>query len=151
MILFYTAEQGRAAKRFEREVLAGAPGDSREVFHTLEDLIERLMRFDGNDRVLVYLAATTKELTGLCAISHLLGSVRLILIAPDRSEKTITRAHSLYPRFLIFVDGDFSEVADVLAKMISQVASGEPRPDRDTRGNRTETARPALTAGGKQT
>lgn len=120
MILFYMTAQSEALNRFEREVVNSVPKDGREFFHTLEDLIERLVSFGGDHRLLVYLAGSMKELTGLCAISHLLESVRLILIAPDRCEKTIARAHSLYPRFLSFVDSEFSEVADVLAKMISQ-------------------------------
>jgi len=42
----------------------------------------------------------------------------------DRSGDTIARRHTLYPRYVSYADGDFSDVAAVLDKMLQMENGG---------------------------
>ena len=52
--------------------------------------------------------------------------LRLILILPDREKGTISKGHLFRPRYLTYADGDFLDVAAVLAKMIDHARSLSP-------------------------
>ncbi|MCD6199973.1 MAG: hypothetical protein J7K15_15635, partial [Deltaproteobacteria bacterium] len=53
------------------------------------------------------------------SVRDLIWDLRLILILPDREAGTIAKGHILRPRFLTYLDSDFTEVAAVLKKMLS--------------------------------
>lgn len=89
-----------------------------EFCHTLKDLA-RWLRFPIYEcAVAVLIASDKEELSNLVNLKDLFSFVKLILIAPDQDEETLTNAHKLRPRFLSFSKNDFSDVASVLAKMI---------------------------------
>ena len=124
-VLFFRTGSGKTIQRFQRVVEYLVPEHSRCVFHRLEDLIERLLNSTGDEQILVYLAQNIKELNSLSVIGHLFCNIRLVLIVPDRKPVTLTRAHSLYPRFVQVIDDDFSEVAHVLAIMMEKIAPAD--------------------------
>jgi len=55
----------------------------------------------------------------MLGIRDLLAETKIILLLPDRKRATVSKGHNLYPRFLTYMDGDFSDVAAVLQKMVS--------------------------------
>ncbi|MCJ7779472.1 MAG: hypothetical protein MUQ27_01475, partial [Acidimicrobiia bacterium] len=57
-------------------------------------------------------------------IRDLLDRIRIILILPDRNKDTINKGHTLFPRFLTYVDGNFDWVTAVL----HNEAVGKPSP-----------------------
>jgi hypothetical protein len=88
---------------------------------SLAHLIQRLslpLNF-GSDDITILMPEDRRELENLLTIRHLLGDTRIILVAPDVCEETIARAHLLHPRFLSFVSGDYSNIAAVVSKMLS--------------------------------
>lgn len=121
-VLFFCSGCDEIIHRFKHTVEYSVPEHNRKSYHLLEDLIERLLNSTGDEQILVYLAHSIKELNSLSVIDHLFRNIRLILIVPDRNKSTITRAHSLYPRFVSVIDDDFSEVAHVLAMMIEKLS-----------------------------
>jgi hypothetical protein len=68
----------------------------------------------------LFIAASHDELDRLLSIRFLLRNIRIVLILPDRSEKTISMGHDLAPRFLGYVDDNISEVAAVVTNMIAK-------------------------------
>ena len=57
------------------------------------------------------------------ALKDLFDGIRKIIILPDGEQVTISLAHKLYPRFLSYIDSDFSDVAAVLKKMATSANS----------------------------
>jgi hypothetical protein len=102
-----------------RKVLGDMITDAQlEYCYTLDDLARWLRRPIYECSVAVLSAADKEELSNLVNLKDLFSFVKLILIAPDQDEETLTNAHKLRTRFLSFSKNDFSDVASVLAKMI---------------------------------
>jgi hypothetical protein len=126
-VLLYS--NGDPADRLQRTIREGAPSGNLEVFKTLGSFSERLRKPMDDAQVAVIFATSEEDLLAMLTISDLLHNVRLILILPDRKDSTVAIGHSLRPRFLSYVDGNFSEITAVLGKMISGFSHS-----RDTRG-----------------
>jgi hypothetical protein len=84
----------------------------------IDDLTDRLRRPKSDPAIAVLLAGSQIDLENFLAIRDLLNRIRIILILPDRNKDTIKKGHTLLPRFLTFVDGNFDWVTAVLHKMI---------------------------------
>ena len=93
---------------------------STRVFHSIEDLAQRLREPKENVIIAVLLAGKEDELMEMLAIRDLLFDIPVILILPDRQQETISKGRKLYPRFLTYADGDLSEIAAVLGKMLEK-------------------------------
>ena len=66
-----------------------------------------------------------KELEKILTLQDLLSDIRIILILPDRTPNTISKAHKLAPRFLTYLDSDFGEIKAVLHKMLKSLRSSQ--------------------------
>ena len=93
-----------------------------EIYRTIEALSRRLHRPRGTLSLVVLLAASRKTLSELLLLRDLLNDIPVILVLPDRKADTVSKGHRLHPRFACCMDGDFSDVALVLAKMIANGA-----------------------------
>jgi hypothetical protein len=67
------------------------------------------------------LAVSGEDLQGLFSIRDLFDDIPMILILPDRKRDTISKGQKLYPRFATYMDGNFSDLALVLAKMLKKI------------------------------
>jgi len=92
--------------------------DEIELFHSIENLRNRLLRATYHDGIVVLVAESREELSELLPILHLFRKVRIVLVLPDRKPETIKIGYKLEPRFLGFIDQGFAEVKAVLKKMI---------------------------------
>jgi hypothetical protein len=81
-------------------------------------LSERLKYPGNNGRVTVLLAGDEADLEEALTINGILKDARLILIVPNSSREIVAKGHLLGPRYLSYADGDFRDVAAVLAKMV---------------------------------
>ncbi|NQT58554.1 MAG: hypothetical protein HQ557_06185 [Bacteroidetes bacterium] len=115
-LLFYTANTKGAGQLLWSLHQDLASEYKAEFFQTIDTLSQKLRQPQGYQSIAVLLASTQEELTDILTIRNLLDDVRIILILPDRNKETISKGHSLYPRFLTYVDSDFSWVAAVLKK-----------------------------------
>ena len=95
------------------------PNENTEIYSTIDTLGQRLHQPSYNIAVAVLLISGREELRDVLSIRHLFDNIKIILILPDRKNKTIVIGHKLRPRFLSYTDGDFKDVAAVLKKMLT--------------------------------
>ncbi len=117
-VLLYARETAETENRLQRFLESHLPWSKMEVFRTIEGLGERLKAPHGGEMVAVLQANTQEDLAALLSIHHRLQGIKTILLAPDREEETIARAHQLRPRFLGYTHNDLHGVAAVLEKML---------------------------------
>lgn len=96
-----------------------------ENYSSIQELTKRLQQPRKEEAVGIFLPENTEDLSNLLSINHLVRDVRIILVLPDRNEKTISIGHSLRPRFLTYADGNFNDVAAVMSKMIGNYRDEE--------------------------
>jgi hypothetical protein len=99
-------------------VEALGPEEKLEVCRSIESLSERLYLPRSSPCIAVLDARSKRELSDIVSLGHLFNDVRVILILPDRRDETIALGHRVRPRFLTFGDSDFTEVLEVIRKML---------------------------------
>jgi len=124
-ILLYEAVDEGNNKQFHRMIEDLNLECGLEIYRTIESLSQRLRQPEKNLTVAVLFAISNRELLDIISIKELLFNVRIILVLPDREEDTITKGHSLHPRFLTYIDGDFGDIAAVLSKMLGDNGNGK--------------------------
>jgi hypothetical protein len=122
-ILYYTSTINGAGKRLQEAIESVVQAENTEIYRNLESLIQRLRRPTQLLDVSILLANSRTDFLDLLSIRDLLLNLRIILILPDGNKETITRGHTLFPRFLTYANSDFKDVAAVLKKMIQKTDS----------------------------
>ncbi len=124
-ILLYEPVGEGNNKQFHRMIEGLDLECGMEIYRTIESLSQRLCQPGKNLTVAVLLATSKQELLEILSIKELLFNVRIILVLPDREEDTITKGHSLRPRFLTYADSNYGDIAAVLSKMLGDNGNGE--------------------------
>ena len=118
--LFYSDKEGPGGRLLD-EIQTKIHGHRIEVDQTVEALSERF-HYPMIDRTIVVLVAENRErLEEFISMGDLMSDVSVLLILPDRKRSTISTGHRLYPRFVTYVDSDFSDLVSVLSKLIHHV------------------------------
>ncbi len=117
-LLFYSTLENGAGARLQGVIEEIAPQDKIEIYRTIASLSPRLRRPANDVSIALFLAASREDLAEILSIRGLLSDVRTILVLPDRKEDTIAEGHSFRPRFISYIDSDFTDVAAVLSKMV---------------------------------
>lgn len=119
-ILIYSG----AGQRSPKELVQGAAQTAEpirvRVHESIDDLESGLRSLTGRQRIAILAPGDSREMERLTRLGPLLSNLRLILIAPDRSEETISRGYRLGPRFMSYAEGDLSDVAAVLERMLDR-------------------------------
>lgn len=92
-----------------------------ENYCSIKDLRQRLQQPRKEELVGIFLPSSKEDLSNLLSINYLVRDIRIILVLPDRDDKTISIGHTLRPRFLTYADGDLSDVAAVMDKMMGNI------------------------------
>lgn len=124
-LFFYATDTkgtGKALWNLHQELASKYKG---EFFQTIDSLSHKLCQPSGDQTIAVLLAGTQEDLADILSVKNLLERTRIILILPDSSKDTISKGHTLFPRFLAYMDGDFSWVTAVLKKMLSNNLDGK--------------------------
>ena len=116
-LLFYAVE-GQTSRRLWSAVDKIVLGRQVEIYRAIESFARRLRQPVINGLAAVILAADNREFGKILDIGNLLRELRTILILPNSKDETVSRAYTLYPRFISYTDSDFSDVAAVLNRMI---------------------------------
>ena len=136
---FYASQKTLAGKRLKAEVEKAVSANQVEYFDTIEQFGEGLNCPSWSGPAAVLMAASKEELRELHAIGPKLGSMRLALVLPDRSDETFLQGCMLLPECLSHSDSDFRDVAMFLEKF--------NQPEKDQRPMESHTSSPAaLTA-----
>ncbi|MCK5096557.1 MAG: hypothetical protein KAR45_00555 [Desulfobacteraceae bacterium] len=92
------------------------------ILHTFKMLKSRLKKSSGSTEkeIFVLLAESKNRLDELTSLIDLLENKRVILILPDESKETISKASQFFPRFFTLVSETYDDLLSVLNKMINQ-------------------------------
>lgn len=116
LLLYTTASQG-VAEQAKMVLEPSVPDGDVEVYRTINELSRRLRQPKDDLTIVVLLLASREDVLDLLAIRHLFRNVRIILVVPDLEDATIALAHRLRPRYLSYIDGNFSGLATVVNRM----------------------------------
>ncbi len=117
-ILYYSGSTNSDESRLEAAILAAAPGREIERFTRLADFRERMHAFVEPDSIAVLAAASGEELREMQDFSDMLQDICIILVLPDWRESTVRHAHLLRPRFFCQKDDDFTDLNQIVSKMV---------------------------------
>ncbi len=119
-LILYEGERESSLTRLLTSMESTLSIDEIEVFRSIESLKERILQPTCEHTVVVVITGNRGELLDLLSLSDFLHSnskVRLILVLPDEKPETINIGYKLHPRFLSYIDSDFSEVLAVMGEM----------------------------------
>ncbi|MCF6248151.1 MAG: hypothetical protein L3J69_12435 [Desulfobacula sp.] len=94
--------------------------DFKSLFHLLQSKI-------SGQVIIVFLISSDKELEYLDSNRDYLSNTRYIIILPNNEKTMISKALSLYPRYLAHTNYEIKDVCAVLNKMIQYNARKENR------------------------
>lgn len=116
-ILFYPKNLNLIGTRLRKIMIS--EGCSMEIYHIFEDLSLRLHKPKQYLDLMVFMPADIDELLALLLIRDKLTDISLVLILPDQSEDMTAIGHRLFPRFISYAKSDFSDVAGVINRILS--------------------------------
>ena len=117
-ILLYLPNDNTVGARLLRLIERLAFNEEIEIYRKIDSLIKRLRKSTYDIDVSCLMIANKKQLSGFLPFKELLRNLKTILILPDREHYTISSGHEFYPRYISFIDGDFTDIGEVLEKMI---------------------------------
>jgi hypothetical protein len=126
-LLFYAKRNDASENRLDAAIRSVASGGMIERFVTLDGFRERLRSIIEPNSIMVLAAVDREDLLEMQALRDMLTEIYIILVLPDRQESTIKLAHLLRPRFLSQTKDDFTDLSQIVAKMISS-SHGPPGP-----------------------
>ena len=125
-ILIYANPKDSSKERLFNEISI-IPKLGPIIVHDHETFSHILRWNIGPRKIVVFLALDHDDLAFILSQKKLISDYRLIMILPDSNEESVSKGHSLYPRFLTYRDGDFKDVAAVLEKMLKYIDSQNNR------------------------
>ncbi len=132
IIIYSTLNNGGDDKL--QEIIGSIDSEyAKEFYHSIDNLIKRLRKPIGGDTIGLFITADRQELLELLSVQYLFRNIRIVLVLPDREDYTVSKGYSLRPRYLGYSDGDLSDVAAVMGKM---VCSTYHQPDLITHENK---------------
>lgn len=92
-----------------------------ELYRSIEEISKRLRRPVFHVKAAVLLAADREDLRAITSLGDLLllRDMRIILVLPDHDPETIAKGHLLRPRFMAWLDDDFTALGMILKKILS--------------------------------
>ncbi|MEW6429306.1 MAG: hypothetical protein AB1568_14865 [Thermodesulfobacteriota bacterium] len=113
------------ARTLEPRLHSRLPAVGLEVFASYEPLRRRLSRMRGEGAIVILAVENRCQLLRFRELQDLVGDLRLLLILPDHEGETLRLGHRLYPRFIAYRDGDFDDVAAVVARMHARLSPAQ--------------------------
>jgi hypothetical protein len=117
-IFFCATRLQEREKRLLRSLGKSFPKVRLEAFHACADLASRLLRPKDSVSAAVIVACRREDITSFLSIRDMISDTGIIFILPEHSPDMIALAHRLRPKFISYLDSDFSELISVLKKMI---------------------------------
>ena len=121
-LLFYSGVTDGAGDRLKKILMDKTHEEDIEICRTIHDLAYKLLPLrtiaDSKKTIHVLIATSEQELLDLYSVRDLVTDLRVILIAPNRNDATVKKAHGMCPRYLGYLDDNFKEIGEVFAKML---------------------------------
>ena len=83
-----------------------------------DDLDIRLRHEATGEMWLVLVTGNLVELGRLTGMRELIRNNKSILVLPDQTPETVSMGHTLYPRFISYLDSDYNDIGSVLGEVI---------------------------------
>lgn len=109
---------GKRLKAVAEKEFSGYGIQIIQAFDALRARLKQLS--DYEKEVFILLADSFDRLNKLITLSDLLEDRRVILILPDDSKASLSRAALFFPRFFTPVSNTYEDVCSVLSKMIDR-------------------------------
>ena len=122
-LICYMAEHHPAYTQFQEVVEALRSETAVEMYTSFSSLSKRFSRPFRHSNIFVLVAADRKELQKILSLRVYLLDMPVVLILPDGEKDTFKQGHSLYPRFISYLENNFDDVTAVLEKMIQRYAA----------------------------
>jgi len=126
IIVFFSSAKSDAATRLLKDIQSKFNGYRIETVATLKALWERFHHPVTDRTLLILVPENRQQLEALIYLGDLMNDNPILLVLPDRKPITISTGHKLYPRFVSYLDADFSYLTGVLARMIENVEYPPP-------------------------
>ena len=123
VLLYTTNGGGDAFDRLMKRIEGVVPTAGIRIGHRIEDLCSELRRPMSGYKIVVLVAEDPRALEAYVSIRDLLKDLSIILVLPNFHKHTLLQACRLYPRFTSDTEGDFKDVAAVLAQMLKRMHS----------------------------
>jgi hypothetical protein len=122
-LLFYSGKNQQYRERVLNIIRGLVPEKKIGNYTTVENLCNRLRQFRDDKMLAILMTATQEELVDVILIHDLLVDIPIILVLPNREKETISKGTKLHPRFISYMDSDFSDIQAVLEKMVVRLNS----------------------------
>ena len=120
-ILLYSPPSHNAGIRLQGIISTVVSWENLTIIQNIESLFHILRQPQNKVAVSIILASGETDMKDLISIRDLLHRNSIILILPDQEKQTITMGHVLRPRYLSYTNSDFSDVRDVLKKIVGKL------------------------------
>lgn len=117
-LLLFASQDGPNDRRLVVAVREALPFRHVQTMKTMNALHTMLCTVIEPESIAVLTASTYAELKQIVALRSLLTEIFVILIVPDKRKNTIRLAHLLLPRFISQTGDSYSELKQVLTKII---------------------------------
>ena len=114
-----SCQKGIVLKEFIKKYLNGVETDMLHTFNMLRSRLQESSEC-ADKEIFVLLAESKKRLGELASLIELLENKRIILIIPDDSKESVSKASQFFPRFFTSVSNNYDDLCSVLNKMIKQ-------------------------------
>jgi len=89
-----------------------------QTFNLLKNRLKKISYYERE--IFIFVLDSKNRLEQLTSLLNMIGDRRIILILPDNSKATISKAHQFYPRFFTYINSTYDDLFAVLTKMIQQ-------------------------------
>jgi hypothetical protein len=121
--LFFASANHDVTRRLQSLMETVVPEENRATYRDIQAFSQSLREPAEGQRIVLLSASSRHDLSLIQSIRNLLSDESIIIILPDREGDTIAMGHSLHPRFLTYMDSDFTELAGVLGRMLGTPVS----------------------------
>ncbi len=118
-VLIYAAPFNTAGQRLLKGIGALTCVQQCEYLVSIATLAHRLRQPFGQMAIGILVPSDQRELGDLVSMRHLMRDMRIVLVLPNGHADMLSDGHVLRPRFVSYSDGDLSDVAAVVHKMIA--------------------------------
>ncbi len=120
LVLFIHCDASHQGKVFEKAVSGCLPETECRIIRTIPEFVVELKKNQGSYEKLLFVlfADSRSRLENLVSLGEMLEGRRIVLILPDESKFTLSRAFKLSPRFYTCISESYDDLCDVINKMM---------------------------------
>lgn len=118
-LMLYNSKNDENGQRLTAAVQEALPHRPIGIFRQLTDLQELLCTIVEPDSIAILSAVDQVELRRMQELRGLLTEIFVVLVVPDCKKSTIRLAHLMLPRFISQKEDTYSDLKEVLKKMVS--------------------------------